>query len=43
MLDLMIKMLKVWMNNLDELRTIIERYLPIRNPNAPIEAIYDDE
>lgn len=27
-------------NNLDELRTIIERYLPIRNPNAPIEAIY---
>ena len=28
-------------NNLDELRTIIERYLPIRNPNAPIEAIYD--
>ena len=27
-------------NNLDELRTIIERYLPIRNPNAPIEAAY---
>jgi len=27
-------------DNLGELRTIIERYLPIRNPNAPIEAVY---
>ncbi|MBI1662586.1 MAG: hypothetical protein IS860_03645 [Nitrosopumilus sp.] len=27
-------------NNLDELRIIIERYLPIRNPTAPIEATY---
>ena len=27
-------------DNLSELRTIIERYLPIRNPNAPIEATY---
>lgn len=27
-------------DNLDELRTIIERYLPIRNPGAPIEAAY---
>ncbi|WP_428326702.1 hypothetical protein [Nitrosopumilus sp.] len=27
-------------DNLGELRTIIERYLPIRNPNAPIEATY---
>ena len=28
-------------DNLDELRLIIERYLPIRNPTAPIEASYD--
>jgi hypothetical protein len=27
-------------DNLDELKTIIERYLPIRNPTAPIEASY---
>jgi len=27
-------------DNLDELKTIIERYLPIRNPTAPIEATY---
>ena len=27
-------------DNLDELKTIIERYLPIRNPTAPIEAAY---
>lgn len=29
-------------DNLDELRTIIERYLPIRNPTAPIEATYSN-
>ncbi len=27
-------------NNIDELKTIIERYLPIRNPSAPIQAEY---
>ena len=27
-------------DNLDELKIIIERYLPIRNPTAPIEASY---
>ena len=30
-------------DNLDELRLIIERYLPIRNPTAPIEASYDGD
>ena len=30
-------------DNLNELRTIIERYLPIRNPVAPIEATYDGD
>lgn len=30
-------------DNLNELRTIIERYLPIRNPAAPIEATYDGD
>ena len=30
-------------DNLDELRIIIERYLPIRNPTAPIEATYDGD
>ncbi len=30
-------------NNLDELKTIIERYLPIRNPSAPIQAEYDGD
>lgn len=30
-------------DNIDELRTIIERYLPIRNPAAPIEATYDGD
>ena len=30
-------------NNLDELKTIIERYLPIRNPTAPIEATYGED
>jgi len=28
-------------DNLNELKTIIERYLPIRNPAAPIQAEYD--
>ena len=30
-------------NDLDEFKLIIERYLPIRNPTAPIEASYDGE
>ncbi len=30
-------------DNLDELKIIIERYLPIRNPAAPIQAEYDGD
>jgi hypothetical protein len=30
-------------NDLDELKLIIERYLPIRNPTAPIEATFDGD
>ena len=30
-------------NDLDEFKLIIERYLPIRNPTAPIEASYDGD
>ena len=30
-------------NNLDEFKLIIERYLPIRNPTAPIEATFDGD
>ena len=30
-------------DNLDELKTIIERYLPIRNTAAPIQAEYDGD
>ncbi len=30
-------------DDLDEFKLIIERYLPIRNPTAPIEASYDGE
>jgi hypothetical protein len=30
-------------DKIDEFKTIIERYLPIRNPKAPIEAEYDGE
>jgi len=30
-------------DNLDELKTIIERYLPIRSRVAVVEAIYDDD
>ena len=30
-------------NNLEELKTIIERYLPVRSRVAVVEAIYDDD
>ena len=30
-------------NNLDEFKLIIERYLPIRNPTAPIDATFDGD
>ena len=30
-------------DNIRELKTIIERYLPVRNPTAPIQAHYDGE